>query len=61
MVLSFPPGSTRVLVTVPTAEDNIPEDNESFRGILQFPNPSGRVTVGARGQALGFIVDNDGK
>ena len=61
MVLTFSAGSMSVTASVPTVDDNVLETDERFNGILRFPSPNGRVTLGARSQAEGLILNDDSK
>ena len=59
-MLTFAPGSTRVLATVATSQDNILESDESFDGLLRVPRPLGRVSLGTITQSQGIIENDDG-
>lgn len=59
MVITFPAGETSVTFPVPTEDDNIFEDMESFEGFLS--NPSGDVVLGCNNVATVQITDNDRK
>lgn len=57
--VTFSPGSSSALVIVSILDDQLIEDREQFRIVLQNPSV-GRLTQ-TTASSVAFITDNDGK
>ena len=59
--VTFTAGMTTASLSVPIKDDNIFEDNESFRLLIDLTSLPNDVTVGSPRSTVVVILDDDGK
>jgi Calx-beta domain len=57
--VTFNPGQTTQVITIPIVDDNLIEGNETIQLSLSNPTGTSRVTLGSQSTATLTIVDND--